>query len=82
VPTIMLRHIPPDLMARLAAYASAKGLGKRDAALQLLTVALDHLAHRAAGAAVVNHGRTPEERSAAARVAVTARWARQRGPSG
>jgi hypothetical protein len=74
MPTLMLRRLSPELMARVKAYAAQKQIGVTEAAAQLLAVALDHLDARAAGAASTNAGRTPEERSAAAKRAAEARW--------
>lgn len=74
----MLRGLPADLVARLRAYATARGLTERQAAARILQEHLAQLEQRAAGAETVNARLTPEERSAAARRAVTARWARER----
>ena len=79
MPTLMLRGLPAHLAARLKVYADTYGLGRGAAAMQLLAIALDHLEARKASGQAAQAKRTPEERSEAARRAVTARWARARG---
>lgn len=81
MPSLMLRALPADLVARVKAYARAKELPLPAAAAQLLTIALDHLDARSAGAVAVNQQRTPEERSAAASKAVQARWEKAKSSS-
>lgn len=76
MPTIMLRGLPADLVARLRTYAQQHALSLPEAASRLLVIALDHLAARAAGAAAVNATRTPEERQESAQHAARARWNR------
>lgn len=56
--------LPPDLAARLASYRAETGLSPRDAALALLTAALDARDARRRGAAARWRGTTPEQRRA------------------
>lgn len=77
MPTIMLRGLPADLVARLRAYAQQHNVPLPEAALRLLVIALDHLAARASGAAAVNATRTPEERQESAQHAARARWRKE-----
>ncbi|OFW05632.1 MAG: hypothetical protein A3H96_11265 [Acidobacteria bacterium RIFCSPLOWO2_02_FULL_67_36] len=64
--------------ARLASYAAARQLSLTAARAELVTIALDHLDARRRGAAASLRGTTKAERSAKARVAGQARWARAR----
>lgn len=71
--TLALRGLPADLMARIKAYASARSLSPRDAALALLTRGLDDIDARRAGGLARQAGLSPEERSALGTHAVSAR---------
>jgi len=64
------------LADRVRAYAAARGLSLRDARIDLLEAGLERRQSQANGARAVNARRTPEERSAAARKAVLARYGR------
>lgn len=64
----------PD--ARLRAYASAHHLSLTAARAHLITIALDHLDERSAGGKARWKGSTKATRSAAAKRAVAARWAK------
>lgn len=77
MPTLMLRGVSSDLARRVKAYAATREIGISAAAAHLLTVALDHLDARSRGASVLHASRTPEERSAAAKLAVEAREAKR-----
>jgi len=56
--------LPAELAARLASYRAETGLSPRDAALALLTAALDARDARQRGAAARWQGTTPEQRRA------------------
>ena len=75
--TLMLRRLPPELLARVRVYARAHDLRTPEAAVRLITAGLDHLAARSAGGVALHAGRSAEERSAAGRRAVQARWAKR-----
>lgn len=62
---------------RLLTYAARHGLSIAEAVAALVTRALDDLDARAKGARRTNRSRTKAERSAAARHAVLARWAKR-----
>jgi hypothetical protein len=62
-------------------YATRHGLTLAQARQALADLALQQLAARAAGGHIVAAARTKEERSEAARKAVTARWAKARQKS-
>lgn len=72
----MLRHLAPELVARVKAYASARGLSLPAGAVQLLEQGLHVTEARRSGALAVNAARTPDERSEAARKAAHARYGR------
>jgi len=78
MPSLMLRGVPADLVARLRAYARSHNRSLPSAAIDLLTIALDHLDARAAGGRRSHAQLTPAERSARARALVQARWAKRR----
>lgn len=59
-------------------YATRHGLTLTAARAQLAELALAQLEARARGGAQAQAARSPEERQAAARKAITARWARVR----
>lgn len=69
----MIRRIDPETMARVKAYARREQTQTSIAAAQLLTIALDHLDARSAGAATTN-AKPKRERSESARHAAQARW--------
>jgi hypothetical protein len=74
MPSLMLRGLPADLVARVKSYAHALGLSLPAAAARLLVDGLGrHEARQAAGRATAE-SRTPEERTAHARAAAEARW--------
>ena len=73
--TLVLRGLPEPLAARLRAYQAETGQRPREAALTLLTAALDARAARQRGAAVRWDGTTAEDRR---RMTAPARAARQR----
>lgn len=75
--TLMLRGLDPALMARIKVYASKWGVGRTEAAVRLIEAGADHLDARTAGADATNRGLTAEQRSASARAAVRARWAKR-----
>lgn len=77
MPTIVLRDVAARLKARLVEFARARGLSVSAAATTLLTDRLDDLEARAERARSLHAGRTPEERSAAGRHAVQARWTKE-----
>lgn len=77
MPTLMLRGVPGDLLARLRAYARQREISTLEAATDLLTRGLDGYAARSASAASLND-RPAAERSEAGRKAVQARWAKVR----
>jgi len=76
MPTLHLTGLTPDLVSRVRAYARARDLSTAAGAAHLLSVGLQSVAARTAGATALNASRTPEERSAAARKAVLARYGR------
>lgn len=79
MPTIFARGVSPELATRVRQYARAHpDRSTSDSIAALLQIALDHLDARAAGGRASHASRTPEERTEAARHAVTARWARTR----
>jgi plasmid stability protein len=72
MPSLMLRGLPADLVARIRAYAQAHHLAVPDAAARLLASALDHLDARQRGGVGRWAGTTPAQRrtmTAAARQA-------------
>lgn len=73
MPSLILRGLSDDLMARLSRYAESQGMGRPSAAASLLAIALDHLDARSAGAAETNRV-SAMERRARARHAAQARW--------
>ncbi len=74
MPTLMLRRLPPELLARIRAYAKAHDLRTPDAAVRLLTAGLDHLAARSAGGVAATARLTRGERQSSGRRAVLSRW--------
>jgi hypothetical protein len=81
MPTLQLRGLPVDLVGRIRRYARTQDLGVTAGVVRLLTIALDHLDARVAAGQAAHRDTTPEQRSAAARHAVTARWERHRSAS-
>lgn len=77
MPTLMLRGLSADLMARIRAHAARLGLRPREAAERLLAQGLDLAESRAAGARAVNQRLTPAQRTAAAHKAWHTKRARQ-----
>lgn len=73
MPTLMLRGLSSETMACIKAYARREQTQTSVAAAQLLTIALDHLDARSAGAATTN-AKPKRERSESARHAAQARW--------
>lgn len=78
MPSLLLRGLDAATIAQVRALARAAGVRTPDMATTLLTEALTTRQQRAKGAALTNAALTPEQRSARARAAVTARWARHR----
>lgn len=81
MPQLLLRGVSRELVTAVREYARAREMSTPDAAAELLQRGLEDVRARQAGAAALNAARTPEQRSEAARAAVKARWARQRGGS-
>jgi len=74
MPTLMLRRVPPKLLARIRAYAQAHDLRTPEAAVRLITAGLDHLAARSAGGVAATARLTRGERQASGRRAILSRW--------
>lgn len=74
MPTIMLRGVAPDLVARIKAFADRRGLKLPAAVLALVESGLNHQEARSAGGQARSANQTPEERSDQARAAAEARW--------
>lgn len=81
MPSLMLRGLPADLVARLRALARGRAVSLSDVAAEMLTLGLQMTAGRAAGAEAVNAAMTPEERSERARRGAAARWAKRDEPT-
>jgi hypothetical protein len=75
MPQLLLRGLSPATRDAVRAYARARALSTSDGAVALLVLGLQVTEARASGARAVNAGRTPDERSQAARHAVQARYA-------
>lgn len=72
MPTIMLRGLPADLVARLRAYAERKGLGQHEAAVTLLDAGLRAHERAVTAGQIRGSAVTSED----AREAARARWER------
>lgn len=77
MPTLHLRQVPPDLMARLRAGAREREVPIDEYAISVLEHGTEAMDARARGARAVNDRLTPEERSERARKAVMARHAKE-----
>jgi len=78
MPSVTFRHLPESLTKRLRAYREAHGLDTSAAGVRLLTFALDTLDARKAGARAINAA-PPATRTARAKKAIAARWAKAKG---
>jgi hypothetical protein len=76
MPSLMLRRLPPDLVARIRAYAAELQIGTPEAATRLLTIGLDALASVSRGGHARREALTPDQRQAMARHAAKTRWTR------
>lgn len=77
MPTLMLRHLSPDLIRQVREYARSQQIGLTTAAVELLEKGVQSYQDRARGANVLNASLSAEERSARAKRAVAAREAKR-----
>ena len=78
MPTLLARGCSPELATRVRAYARQHPeRSTSDSIAALLSYALDRLDHMADAGRARQAGVTPEERTANARAAAQARWARR-----
>lgn len=74
MPSIMLRDIPADVVARVRVFARSRGLSLVDGAVELLEAGLERRASQSAGGRAAAEQATPEVRQERARTAALARW--------
>lgn len=74
MPTIMLRGLPGELVARIKAFADHRGLKLPDAVVALVEAGLRFHAQSSAGGQARAANLSPEARQEQARVAAEARW--------
>lgn len=74
MPSLILRGLPDALMAAVKAFANARNLGIRDAAITLLQYGLHTTENRKKGAEAVNASMTPEARAERMRALAVKRW--------
>ena len=80
MPTLMLRGLSADLVARVRAYAHGRGLSLPETVAALLTSALDGAEAQRVRATAMQAARTPEARQEAARAGARARWGQRDHP--
>jgi hypothetical protein len=80
VPTLHLRHVPAELLARLRAGAREREIPIDQHAIDTLQRGVDSHEARVRGGVAVSARLTDDERQERARKAARARWAKRTAP--